>query len=391
MKSVLISGAGIAGPTLAYWLLQHGFQPTIVEQAPSLRTSGYVIDFWGVGYDVAGKMDVLADLNKKGYHAKEVLLVDKHGRRAGGFSTDIFTSNLDGRFVSLLRGDLAETLYRSIEGRVEVIFGDCIKSIRMTEEAAEVEFDGGAKRNFDLVAGADGLHSVVRSIAFGAEEQFEKKLGYSVAAFSVEGYEPRDEDVYVCYSSPGKQIARFALRDNITVFFLIFRDSNPEQYGRDQATSKVETILNDDNWECKKILRALHNANDLYFDSVSQIIMPSWSKERAVLVGDAAFCPSLLAGQGSALAMAGSYVLAGELKRASGDHKIAFAAYEKRLRAFIEKKQKGAENFGKWFAPDTQFAVFLRNQITKLFAIPFFADKFVRDTIADELRLPDYS
>ena len=391
MKSVLISGAGIAGPTLAYWLLQHGFQPTIVEQAPSLRTSGYIIDFWGVGYDVAEKMDVLADLNKKGYHAKEVLLVDKHGRRAGGFSTDIFTSNLDGRFVSLLRGDLAETLYRSIEGRVEVIFGDCIKSIRMTEEAAEVEFDGGAKRNFDLVAGADGLHSVVRSIAFGAEEQFEKKLGYSVAAFSVEGYEPRDEDVYVCYSSPGKQIARFALRDNITVFFLIFRDSNPEQYGRDQATSKVETILNDDNWECKKILRALHNANDLYFDSVSQIIMPSWSRERAVLIGDAAFCPSLLAGQGSALAMAGSYVLAGELKRASGDHKIAFAAYEKRLRAFIAKKQKGAENFGKWFAPDTQVALFLRNQITKLFAIAFFADKFVSETIADELKLPDYS
>jgi len=391
MKSVLISGAGIAGPTLAYWLLQHGFQPTIVEQAPSLRTGGYVIDFWGVGYDVAEKMNVLADLNKKGYHAKEVRLVNEHGRRAGGFSTDIFSSNLDGRFVSLLRGDLAETLYRSIEGKVEVIFGDSIKYIRMTEEAAEVEFNGGATRNFDLVAGADGLHSVVRSIAFGAEEQFEKKLGYSVAAFSVEGYEPRDEGVYVCYSSPGKQIARFALRDNITVFFLIFRDSNPEPHGRDQATSKVETILNDDNWECKKILRALHNANDLYFDSVSQIIMPSWSKERAVLIGDAAFCPSLLAGQGSALAMAGSYVLAGELKLASGDHRIAFAAYEKRLRAFIEKKQNGAGNFGKWFAPDTQFAVFLRNQITKLFAIPFFADKFVRDTIADELRLPDYS
>ena len=175
------------------------------------------------------------------------------------------------------------------------------------------------------------------------------------------------------------------------MFFLIFRDSNSEQYGRDQATSKVETILNDDNWECKKILRALHNANDLYFDSVSQIIMPSWSKERAVLVGDAAFCPSLLAGQGSALAMAGSYVLAGELKRASGDHKIAFAAYEKRLRAFIEKKQKGAEIFGKWFAPDTQVALFLRNQITKLFAIAFFADKFVSETIADELKLPDYS
>ncbi len=391
MKSVLISGAGIAGPTLAYWLLQHGFQPTIVEQAPSLRTGGYVIDFWGVGYDVAEKMNVLADLNKKGYHAKEVLLVDKHGRRAGGFSTDIFSSNLDGRFVSLLRGDLAETLYRSIEGKVEVIFGDSIKSLRMTEEAAEVEFYGGAKRDFDLVAGADGLHSVVRSIAFGAEGQFEKKLGYSVAAFSVEGYEPRDEGVYVCYSSPGKQIARFALRDNITVFFLIFRDSNPESHGRDQATSKVETILNDDNWECKKILRALHNANDLYFDSVSQIIMPSWSRERAVLIGDAAFCPSLLAGQGSALAMAGSYVLAGELKRASGDHRIAFTAYERRLRAFIEKKQKGAENFGKWFAPDTQFAVFLRNQITKLFAIPLFADKFVTETIADELRLPDYS
>jgi len=394
VKTVLISGAGIAGPTLAYWLLQYGFEPTIIERAPSFREGGYVIDFWGLGYDVAEKMNLITQLGCRGYKADQLRLVNRSGRKVGGFSTEIFQSSLGNRFLSILRGDLAAVIYETVAGKVETIFGESIKSIEEYEQGVEVLFRNQSKRRFDLVVGADGLHSVVRSLTFGSESQFEKNLGYFAASFTTDNYDPRDEGVYVCYSSPGKQIARFALRNNRTVFFLIFaaRDRLGDNSNDGQLyTAKLDAVFGSDGWECKSILHAMHSCNDLYFDSVSQIRMPTWSKGRIALVGDAAYCPSLLAGQGSALAMAGSYILAGELKKANGDHVVAFKSYEEQFKSFIAQKQKAAERFGAGFAPETAFAIFTRNQITRLFSIPFIANKFVRDSIADRLSLSDYA
>ncbi len=393
IRKVLISGAGIAGPTLAYWLLQYGFEPTIVERAPTFREGGYVIDFWGLGYDVAEKMNLLKQLRCWGYKADEVRLVNRHGRKVGGFSAEIFRTNLGNRFLSILRGDLAAVIYETVAGKAEMIFGDSIKSIKEDEQGVEVLFQSESRRRFDLVVGADGLHSLVRNLTFGPESQFEKNLGYFAAAFSTDHYQPRDEGVYLCYSSPGKQIARFALRNDRTVFFLIFtaRDQLKENHNDIHLNvAKLETVVGADGWECKAILEAMHSCNDLYFDSVSQIRMPTWSKGRIGLVGDAAYCPSLLAGQGAALAMAGSYILAGELKKANGDHLLAFKSYEAKFKSFIARKQKAAERFGAWFAPETAFGMFVRNQLTKLFSISLIANKLVTESIADRIDLPDY-
>ena len=326
-RSILISGVGIGGPTLAYWLRRYGFSPTLVEVAPALRTGGYVIDFWGLGYDIAERMGLLSEINRVGYHVREVRMVNDRGQRVSGFDTSIIKELTGGRFVSLARSDLSRLLFNKIESSIETIFGDQIVSIREEADGVRVKFELAGERGFDLVIGADGLHSTVRNLVFGPEGRFEKHLGYTVAAFEVRGYRPRDEDVYVIYDLPGRQVDRFALHDDRTLFLFIFVDNDdPPSDPHDIAAQKaiIRERFNDGGWECTKILAELDRASDLYFDRVSQIRMDCWSRGHVALIGDAAFCVSLLAGQGSALAMTSAYVLAGELARAHGRHDEAF-------------------------------------------------------------------
>jgi 2-polyprenyl-6-methoxyphenol hydroxylase-like FAD-dependent oxidoreductase len=255
----------------------------------------------------------------------------------------------------------------------------------------EVTFKHGGKRRFDLVIGADGLHSAVRRVVFGSQDQFEKRLGYIVAAFEVSGYRPRDEDVYVTYCQPGRMLGRVALDKDRTLFLFVFAKENSAQSDMFDASAQkafLREVFDDGEWETSRILAEMERTQDLYFDRVSQIKIPSWSQGRVALVGDAAFCVSLMAGQGSALAMMGAYVLAGELAKAQ--HEVAFANYEKLLRSFVEKKQRGAERFASAFAPKTQLGLFFRNQVIRAAAIPGFARfTFGRDII-DTLQLPDY-
>ena len=212
------------------------------------------------------------------------------------------------------------------------------------------------ERQFDLVIGADGLHSTVRRLAFGAQQQFEKNLGYVVAAFEARGYRPRDEDVYLMYGQPGRMIGRFTLHDDRTLFLFVFAvDGAPLPAALDQQKAMLREKYAAAGWECRQVMAQLDLAAELYFDRVSQIRMRSWSRGRIALVGDAAFCVSLLAGQGSALAMLSAYVLAGELAQAGGRYQQAFDNYETRLRGYIETKQQGAERFAGAFAPKTRW------------------------------------
>jgi 2-polyprenyl-6-methoxyphenol hydroxylase-like FAD-dependent oxidoreductase len=392
-KSILISGAGIAGPTLAYWLLQHGFEPTLVERAQRLRTGGYVIDFWGLGYDVAEKMGLLPELRRLGYDVGELRLVDGEGRRVGGFSADVFRELTGGRYVSLVRSELARALFSKIEGRCETLFGDSITALSDKGCGVDVTFEHAAPRRFDLVIGADGLHSQVRGIAFGPQAQFETYLGYMVAAFQTDGYRPRDELAYVSHSVPGRQVARFALRGDRTMFLFVFAAEEPVRIAPQDLTAQKALLrakFRDAGWECPQILRALDDCDDLYFDPVAQIRMDGWSKGSVGLVGDAAFCVSLLAGQGSALAMAAAYVLAGELSRPGAAPQAAFQRYEAVLRPLIATKQKAAEQFASSFAPKTRVGLFLRNQMTKAFAIPLVAKLTMGASLLDHIDLPDY-
>ena len=390
---VLISGCGIAGPTLAYWLQRSGHEVLLVEHSPRLRSGGYVIDFWGVGYDIAEKMGLIPRIRELGYQVEEVRFVDGNGHKRGGFSTDVFVRMTKERFTSLRRSDLAATIYGAIDGKVETIFGDSVVSIKDEGERVRVGFDLAAPREVDLVVGADGLHSRVRMLAFGPEASFEVSLGYHVVAFEVEGYRPRDELVYVSHGLPGRQISRFSLRDDKTLFLFIFRDEymrtgnlSTEQ----ERKSALANVFADVGWEGPLILSAMENASDIYFDRVSQIRMDSWTKGRTALIGDAAACVSLLAGEGTGLAMAEAYVLAGELHECGDDPAAAFARYEARMMPFLERKQESAAKFASSFAPASAIGITVRNLVTRLFRIPYLADYFVGRDLRDDIELPDY-
>jgi 2-polyprenyl-6-methoxyphenol hydroxylase-like FAD-dependent oxidoreductase len=393
---VLISGAGIAGPTLAYWLNHYRLEPTIVEKAPRLRSGGYVIDFWGAGFDVADRMGLVPEILRRGYQVQEVRVVNRNNQRVAGFSADVFAKATQGRFTSLPRGELAAAIFDKIEGKVETIFGDSVTRIEQSENAVKVTFESGPTREFDLVIGADGLHSRVRELVFGAQSQFENYLGYNVAAFEACGYQPRDELVYVMYTEVGEQVARFAMRGDRTLFLFTF--ANPAVDGTAMDVPAQKALLRkrfgNSGWECPAILKLLEGNNDLYFDLVSQIRMDPqlglWTRGRVSLIGDAASCVSLLAGRGSALAMVAAYVLAGELHRAGGDHARAFARYQELFGPFVFKKQQAALRLAGSFAPKSKFALFLRNQIMNLMAFPWIAQLAFGRDLTDKITLPGY-
>jgi 2-polyprenyl-6-methoxyphenol hydroxylase-like FAD-dependent oxidoreductase len=389
---VAICGAGVAGPTLAYWLERAGHEPTLIEIAPTFRTGGYIIDFWGVGYDVAERMGLTEELHSVGYRVEEVRFVRADGSKAGGFSADVFRRMTHDRYTSLQRGDLARVICDSIGGRVEMLFGQTIVSLKDSGHEVVVELSGGETRAFDLVVGADGLHSTVRRLILGDQAEFERPLGYHVAAFEVDCYPHRDDNVYVSYAEPGRSISRFAMCGERTMFLFVMADAHmpagPVEALADQK-GLLRDVFGESEWEAGEILSAMDGVNEIYFDTVSQIEAPQWSKGRSVLIGDAAVCVSLLAGEGTGLAMAEAYVLAHSIHESRGDVRKALEAYEARLRPFLQDKQKSARDFAGSFAPKTAFGIWLRNVAMKLMVIPPVADLLIGGSVKDDFELPD--
>jgi 2-polyprenyl-6-methoxyphenol hydroxylase-like FAD-dependent oxidoreductase len=284
-------------------------------------------------------------------------------------------------------------LFETIKKDTEVVFGEEIVGLREQPDFVQVTFKRGSQGRFDLVVGADGLHSTVRRLAFGSQDRFEKPLGYTVAAFEARGYQPRDEDVYVTYCRPGQMLGRVALGDDRTLFLFVFAaapGARSEMLDHEAQKAMLRETFGTGKWETSPILAELERTQDLYFDRVSQIKMPTWSRGRIALIGDAAFCVSLMAGQGAALAMTAAYILAGELGKTGQRYEKAFYNYERILRTFIESKQKGAARFASAFAPRTRWGLFLRNQIIKASAIPGVARLSFGSNIIDRLKLPDY-
>jgi 2-polyprenyl-6-methoxyphenol hydroxylase-like FAD-dependent oxidoreductase len=393
---VLISGAGIAGPTLAFWLAHYGMETTIVEKAPRLRSGGYVIDFWGAGFDVAERMGLLPEIRRKGFLVQEVKVVNRNGEKVSGFPVEAFSQVTRGRYITLARSDLAATIFAALDGRVETIFDNSVTGIEQTPASVRVSFEHGASREFDLVVGADGLHSRVRELVFGPEERFEKYLGVKVAAFQAEGYKPRDELVYMMYTEVGQQVGRISLGDDRTMFLFTFADEAAGPGAEDDVSAQKDLLRRrfaNSGWECPQILQALESSQDFYFDRISQIRMDPrqglWTRGRVTLLGDAASCVSLLAGQGSALAMVGAFILAAELDRAQGDYAAAFARYQERFGPFVLKKQLAAVSSAGWFAPRSRLSLFLRNQVMKLLTVPWVANTVFGRGFVDKIALPE--
>ncbi|HEY1842745.1 MAG TPA: FAD-binding domain [Mycobacterium sp.] len=384
---IAISGAGVAGVALAHWLHRTGHHPTVIEQAPKFRTGGYVIDFWGVGYQVAKRMGIEDPIRAAGYQVEAVRSVGSRGQVKADVHVDVFRRMFGDELISLPRGDLAATMYSTIEDKVETIFGDSIATVDAHSEGVRLTLENGGSRDFDLLVGADGLHSNVRRLVFGPDEDFEHYLGCKVAACTVDGYRPRDDLVYVTYGSPGRQLGRFTLRGDRTMLLFIFRAEHDSAglAPKDQLRSEFSDI----GWEAWDFLAALDDVDDLYFDVVSQIRMDDWSHDRVLLIGDAAGCISLLGGEGTGLAITEAYVLAGELARADGDYRRAFDAYQSLMRPFIKTKQAGAQRNIPFFATRTRFGLWFRNVAMRLADIVPLATLFA-GFARDDFTLPEY-
>jgi len=396
-RSVLISGASIAGPALAYWLDRYGFDVTVVERAPTVRSGGYPIDVRGTAIDVVERMDLLPSVQAAHIDSRELKFVDAEGGVICTIPPDDLTSNQAGRNVELPRGALTTLLYNLTKGRpIRYRFNDSIETLEDDGSSVEIRFKSGDRHRYDVVIGADGLHSRTRRLVFGPEEQFNHYLGRCFNIFSM----PNDMGLAhgaIIYGEAGRTAGALAVRDSKEVFaFLIFASNEPpfgahpdgeEQYQRTAA------VFADGGWEVPRLLQAMRHAEDLYFDTVSQIRMPTWSSGRVALVGDAAYGPSFLSGQGTSMALAGAYVLAGELA-SRDDPSDAFSAYERIARPFIEANQALAiEGNGFLLLPRTPQEVEARNQILAAIAAGegIGAQNDDAGKVHSMLSLPDYT
>lgn len=386
---VLISGASIAGPALAYWLGRHGFEVTVVELAPALREGGQAVDFRGATHlTVLERMGVLDELRRMQTGGSPVLFVDDRGRERLRLPADFA-----GGDVEVLRGDLARVLYEHSLPRTEYVFGDSITSLDQTGDAVRVGFRRGAPRVFDLVIGADGLHSNVRRLAFGPEEEFVTHLGYYAATWSLPNYRGvRFGEGSVGHNAPGRlaSVGTDNRHPERAGAFFVFAAEELAYDRHDQERQKVliAEAFAGLGWDVPRLLESLEAAQDLYFDSISRADVDTWSTGRVALVGDAA-CGATIGGMGTGTAVVAAYVLAGELARADGDHATAFTRYENLVRGYAQGCQKGGDRTGPFLAPRTTTGRRLRDA---LLSRPFFLNWMLREgkKVTGTIDLPDY-
>ena len=362
-KRILISGASIAGPALAFWLRRYGFNPTIVERAPTIRPGGYAVDFRGASICVLERMGLLPDVQRMQTRIGAITIVDQNNKKLASMP-DGFTSGE----LEILRGDLAGIFHEATREGAEYIFDDSIASIQETDSGVNVVFERGGRRSFDLVVGADGLHSKVRSLAFGEEANFVRYLGYYVSIFTIPNHLKLDRSG-LYYGTLGKKVGIFNSGDPKESKASFFFATEPLTYER-RDTEQQKRILREhfqqELWEVPHLLEFMEFAPDFYFDSISQVKMERWSTGRCVLLGDAAHCASPLSGMGTGMAVLGAYILAGELAEAGGDYTIAFARYESLMRDFVKKCQELADGGTDWFVPRTRFRFWLSTQMWKI-------------------------
>lgn len=342
MKTVLISGAGVAGASLAHWLRRDGVTVTVVEAAPGARPGGQAVDVRGVALDVVGRMELLERVRAVRTRMRGMSVLDGDGREVHRSTETTFSSGrLANDDIELLREDLVRLLHEHAGPGVEFVFGDRIATLDQREDGVRVSFEHGRPRTFDLVVGADGLHSAVRRLAFGPEERFTRHLGTHLAVFSADNFLAlEDWQLWLRDGEAGYGV--YPVRDNTELRVAFGFAAGPSAFDHrdtDLQRQLVAERMEQLSWETPRLVRALREAPDFYYDAMTQVVMERWSNGRVVLLGDAGYCASPLSGQGTSLALVGAHVLADALRRAGADHRTGFADYERRMRPFVELNQ----------------------------------------------------
>jgi 2-polyprenyl-6-methoxyphenol hydroxylase-like FAD-dependent oxidoreductase len=352
---VLISGAGIAGLSLALRLHQRGLTPVVIERAPALRDGGYMLALSDPGYDAAGRLGIFDALRAAEYLPERMVALDSDGREKFAFQGRALEIMAGERQLNLMRGDIERILYERVRNAVEIRFGVAVETVEPGADGVRARLDNGATVDGDLIAGADGLHSRVRALCFGPEEQFLHFLGSRVAAFILDrsDFPNLAPDTTYSITEVGRAAGLAAVSEDRLVAFFIFRTTRQRRF--DSVEAELHHAFAGCGWRIPEIIARLHHAHSIYFDEVSQtIVSPHWARGRAVLVGDAGYAVSLIAGKGATLAMGGAVKLADALADNPHDPAAAFALYEARLRPEAEAAQILARRNVHLFTPPSR-------------------------------------
>jgi 2-polyprenyl-6-methoxyphenol hydroxylase-like FAD-dependent oxidoreductase len=358
----LICGAGIAGLTLAWHLERAGWQVDLVEKAPVFRTGGYMIDFYGPGYEVAEQMGLAPRLHSLRRPIDGLTYLDRDGRRTSGIDLPEGFREV----VSLLRGDLARAI--GDEVRSPIRYGTSVASVTRLDDGAEVVLTDGDRLRVDLLIGADGAHSRIRELVFGSEERFVRYLGHQVAACVLTEPEVsrRVGSRYRMLTSPGRMAGAYALDDERLALLFLHRALDP-RLPADPPKALAE-IYGDLGWILPRALDLVPDAEQLYYDQVTQVQMDSWHSEHVVLLGDACQAVSLFAGHGASMAMTAAWTLADELR--TREIPQALIGYEARMRPRIIEVQRFGRSFVKWMAPASSARIVARDWLLRVASLP---------------------
>ncbi|MFJ8043309.1 FAD-dependent monooxygenase [Kitasatospora sp. NPDC096147] len=341
---VLVAGASIAGPALAHWLRRRGAEVTVVERAPGLRPGGQAVDARGIAREVIVRMGLDEAVRAACTDTAGAHTVDADGKVLETFRAD--DDGGDGFIadIEILRGDLAQVLYDDTRDGVEYLFGDRIAGLTQDADGVDVVFAGGDRRRFDLVVGADGLHSELRAMVFGPHERYVRSLGHVLAFYSVPNEFGLDRWLLEYQDrESGRSVLLRPFRDAtraMAMFYSATGDLTVDHRDVEAQKGLLRERMAGLGWLAPDVLAHLDDTPDFYLDQVAQVVMDRWSQGRVVLLGDAAFCSSPMSGQGTGLALVGAYLLAGELAAAGWDPEAAFARYEALMRPFVEANQE---------------------------------------------------
>ncbi|WP_163507429.1 FAD-dependent monooxygenase [Fodinicola acaciae] len=364
---VVICGAGIAGLAMAQRIHSHGWDVVVVERSPGPREQGYMIDFFGLGYDAAETMGVLPRLQELGYYLPEATFVDETGRRRAGISFKSFIRYTNGRMLSIMRPDLELALREKVIGQVDLRFGVSVTDIADFGEGVRVTLSDGAAVEADLLVGADGIHSTVRRQVFG--DGFLRYLGFHTAAYTFTDARLHKliGDRFIMTDTTNRQMGFYSLRDGRVAIFAVHRTPDPTLPA--DPGEEIQRTYGSLGWIVPDAVASCPPPDRVYYDQVAQAIVPRWSRGRVVLLGDACQAVSLLAGQGATLAIAGAYVLGEHLARAT-TIRDALDGYEQQWRPVVTEKQRVGRNTAEWFLPSTRGRLFARRLAMRTARLP---------------------